>query len=239
MGNKLIELPKPKTIEKLEGHYNIKYGPAAITSNRIMAASLGSVIASIAEAERHLEALLKSIAGGHSRIMTALLANFRGHKQLLGAVELALEESENGENSKTFATIRPQIYAAWEMRDGLAHAIWATSSQHPDAAIKISPRVHGRAEQRFKEALFAGDFETLSQAQRAFDGEIWNASDFIQAARAADGVVNSLMAFSVCIGRSPEEAEMLHLALRNQGLLSSPPWKLLNSTRPPETDSTH
>lgn len=233
-----ISMPAPKPVAKLEGNFNITYGPDVVRNNMVFASSLGAVIASMAEAERQLEALLKSLCGGQPRVLAVLLGDFRGHKKLLGSIELALSELGRSEAAATLREIKPKIAEVWVMRDNFAHGVWAKCDQYPDAALWIRSAAIGRAESEARELITAGEFEAAFAKYGDIESAAWTAADFKSAARAADGVVNSITALSVCISQSPEEAAWLHSLLRSQGLLSAPPWKLRSPTQPQETDGT-
>lgn len=239
MPEETIKIPCPAKIERIDGFYTLTYGPEVLSRNPDMAKSLGMTIAYLAEAERILESILKSIAYGNRIVINALLANFRGHKKLIQTIQLCLNETQQLENAETFTKIAPHISKVWELRDNLAHGIWANCDQFPDAAIRISARAQGRMEEKAKELFLIGDYEAAFNTYKDFDAEIWKNEDFQEACLAAEGVVNSLITFSVCIGRSPEEASSQHTLLRNQGLLRTPPWNSPYPTQPSETDDKH
>jgi hypothetical protein len=235
MKSEQIEVPKRQQVQSLEGHHRITYGADVIFKNPTMACALGAVVAYIADAERHLEAVFRSLVGGRPRAISVVLANFRGHKQLLAAIAACLEETGEHELLETFRAIRQPIHDAWTMRDELAHGVWADCDLFPQSALRLSPRLLGRAETAAKEMLNSGDFEGAFDSLTNVDAEIWTEADFIQAREVGRGVVNSLIAFSACISQPLPEAAWLHTAPRSQGLLSAPPWTLRSSTPPQET----
>lgn len=234
----MITIPAPQKTGALTEHFNVAFGPGVLLDHPAFASSIGLTIAYIAEAERQLSAILKTLIGGDTRVIAALLASFRGHKQLLGAVETALRTADRTWDLDTFVAIRRPTEDTWEIRDCFGHGIWAKSNGHPGTALRISARHVGGIEEKAKWLIAEGRFTEAFEVYANVGAEIWTPADFSAAATAARGVVNSLTAFSACIGQSPEEADPLHKALRSQGLLSDPPWKLQSPTQPPENDGT-
>ena len=231
----MVRIPTPKTFEGHDGHFTMTYGPDVLRDNPHFSSAVGLTIAYIADAERHLAYILESLVAGDSRVLRVLLASFRGYKQLLGAVEASLDAVEHEKNLETFRAIKLPIERIWEVRDSFGHGIWAKSSEFPKAAIRMSAKSLGKTEEGVRRMLAEGKFEEAIRSLDDTPSELWTAADFSDAALAAAGAVNSLMAFSSCISRSPEEAAHIHTALRSQGLLSTPPWQLPTPTPPQGT----
>lgn len=221
-----VILPTPEVVGALDGEFNIKYGPQALTANAVFSTSLGAVIANMAEAERHLEAIMIALAGADSRVMAVFFQSFKGHKNLLSNISAILKETGNSENHETFKVLMDTLKDVWAVRDKLAHGIWASCDRYPNKAILISGRNFGKVEGRARELLREGDFLGANSEYNHIGGEAWSATDFEKGSAAAAGVVNSLMGFSACLSQPPAEAMWIHTLLRRHILLPAPIWTM-------------
>lgn len=225
-----LEIPEREEIDTTQPGFVVTYGPDALTP--LMLQGMASGIAQMAEAERHLEELLRNFIGGPSKAKAAILGEFRGHRALLSIIQTCYQECGENAAANALNAIKPKITQVWQLRDKLAHGIWARSGAYPDGALLISPKEHGKTSIYAAELLAIGDVPGFMKAWQSEKSEIWTADTFDGFARCARGAVNAIMLLSACISQNLPEDDWRYQALRSLGLIAEPPWKL----QPPENN---
>lgn len=231
-GSELQVLPRwrdPVRAQMGEGNYGIRYSPAAVEAVEGALSSIGQVIVQFADAEGHLEAICTGLFASQPPDASPVLKDFRGHKRLLALIAKAYREAGKDDAATTFSAVSPLIHEGWAVRDRLAHAVWARSSQHPSAAILLKVRARTQEQDAFQRE-YAADPSGALERMSALPGEgelqpqLWLAEDFRRTAEMAKGVINTLLAFQLCAARPHEEYAEFHAAMRKPGLLAKPPY---------------
>jgi len=226
----MLQLPAPEKLEKIEGHYSMTFGPDALDGKEKIFLSIGQTIANTAEAERQLEGILRMVLPGHQKELGILLSDFRGHKKLSAVIDQILKAQKNLILSETFSPISHNIHKVFETRDRLAHGIFCSIDATQDKVVLWSLKNLSKYEQRVISKIGDFNYDRVEDNLHDFKCELWSDEDFSAIAKCSRALVHSLYAFQSCISAAPHEVNWLHEALRSQGLLPAPPWKLQRPT---------
>ncbi len=226
----MLQLPAPEKLESIEGHYLMTFGPHVLDGKENISLSIGQTVANTAEAERQLEGILRMILPGHQKELGILLSDFRGHKKLAVVISRILEAQENLILSATFSPILKYLHAIFETRDRLAHGIFCSIDAMQDKVLLWSLKNLSKYEQSVITNIGDFDHNRIEDNFEDFLCELWADEDFSAIAKCSRALVHSLYGFQSCISATPHEVNWLHEALRSQGLLPAPPWKLQHST---------
>ena len=130
---------------------------SVLNDNPELAKLTASIFALWASIEHSLHLLLTSVLGADAGLAIAMFATLRGQRLRMGALEAAAKATLSLNDFDVFRAAISMVHSAQTPRNYLAHWIWGTCEELPDALLLAEPKAQKDRERELILALERAD----------------------------------------------------------------------------------